>query len=170
MLFWVILQPNEKLPQPKPFFNCPSRLSISMFLQNISPNRLFLHYTRTYGMLFCMSYFYSSNSLKYYLSQSIFNCPFRLSISLFLQNISLNGLFLHYARTNRMLFWVILLKQTHWNITSANPFFNCPFRLSISMCLQNISPNGLFLHYARTHIVLFWVILLEGRDAPITDW
>ncbi len=69
-----------------------STLSISMFLQSISPIGRFITMLGLTERFF--ESFYSNNSMKNDLSQTIFNCLCRLSISMFLQNISLIGLFI----------------------------------------------------------------------------
>ncbi len=75
----------------KPFFNCPCRLSICMFLQNISPIGLFI--TMLWLTKCFFEYFYSNNSMINDLTKTIFTSS--MSISMVLQNFSPIRYFLH---------------------------------------------------------------------------
>ncbi len=73
---------------------------------------------------------------------------------------------LHYVTTYGLLFWVILLKWCSEKLPEPNqfPIFYRPWRLSIGMFLQNISPIGLFF----TMLGLIWNAFL-GNFTEITQ-
>ncbi len=80
-------------------------------------------------------------------AKPFFNCPCRLSISMFLQDISPIAFFITALGLNEKYFWVFFTQKmsiTQWNMAACEIFSNSRWRLSICMFLQKYHLNPVF--------------------------
>ncbi len=76
-------------------------------------------------------------------AKPFFNCPCRLSISMFLQNISPIGLFIYVLWLTKF-FLSNFTHITQWKMSAPKIFFTSTWSMSISIVLQNFSPIRFF--------------------------